>query len=639
MQGSIDVRYNRFRDAQFLAWDGEGITEGGEHRYVLLTHSGDVEPVIDVDGIRTIRCLEMMASEGEKHPKHIHVAFGASYDVNMILGECTIAQVEKIWSGAWVKVGKFSIQYRPRKTFSIRRHGAKKSSLILWDVFGFFQSSFVDAAEKYLGGSKDLDVIRERKKERSVFSRDQLSDIVSYCQLECTMLVALMDQLRQFLVQADLPISRWDGAGACAAALLRRQGITLHKSVSPEDVQLAARHAYAGGRTELVRYGHAPSQEVHHYDINSAYPYAMQCCPSLANGKWEHQRGMYRGDCPFQLVHIKWQFHAGAPLYPFPWRAHDSSIYYPHTGEGWYWLPEYEAALHAFRTGRIDGHLQVLESYAWHGDDVLPFQWIAPLFELRAQWKRDGNGAEKALKLAINSLYGKTAQHVGGQDGKPPRYHQIEWAGFITSMTRAKLYRAACESERVVMLATDAVYSLDPIPSLVTDNQLGNWSYEKHCGITVAQSGVYWTDAVDGLGVDSHMFCRGFDKGSLVRREIVHAWRAGKAEYKASLTRFAGMGSALASPRRFKLVWRHWLTAPRTLALRPDGTKRFTKGANNPARGLVLTGASYPAAMAVGQTMSAPYPLPWEINTGDHDVLIDGVSARIIEAEAMDAIL
>lgn len=648
-----------FQRGEFVAWDGEGVTDGRtrRHRYVMMMNSLEASTLVNVKGIPTRDALDALCTVGEANRRAIHVVFGGSYDVNMILGDCSYDQVQSVWGGAWTKVcsGKYAVNYRARKSFSIRRtlqrqeHSGRRSSIVLWDVFGFFQSTFVDAVLKYIGASDELDTIIKRKAERAAFRVRDLPQIQSYCALECRTLVSLMERLRDYLAIAQLPIARWDGAGACAASLLRREKIIEHKRArhdTPPAVLLAAQSAYAGGRTELVRYGHAPNTRIYHYDINSAYPSAMRSCPSLAQGNWTHCASSLAPSSPFALAHLRWNF-GDAPMYPFFWRSHDTSIYYPSRGEGWYWMPEVTAAFDALAAGVLCGTIEIIESWIWKPRrDIKPFQWIDPLFELRAKWKKEKVGAEKVLKLAINSLYGKTAQHVGGTATEPPRYHQLEWAGFITSSTRALVYRACALSHarrkrrifpRVIMVATDGVYSLDPL-DLPCSNLLGDWEAQYHDGITVAQSGVYWTDDGD----ESKPFCRGFDKGSLSRTALVSAWRARRLVYDASLTRFVTMGSGLVSRDAFVARWRQWRTCPRSLRLSPDGTKRYTvekwQRGRTPAHGLVMTGAAIPASMIAGQTMSAPYPLPWD-GAQQPDEQIDGASVRIVEQEAFDATL
>lgn len=650
-------RPTKFARGEFVAWDGEGLTgEDGRHRYVILCSSAmPGDPLLDPSGISTRDALEFIATVGEQNRRAVHVVFGGGYDVNMILAELTHAQLEKIWAGKWVTVyRKFRICYRPRKSFTVKRFipslsykDQPRQSVVLWDVWGFFQGTFVTACEKYLGkNAPELQFIAEQKQKRSTFDVADTTEIIRYCQAECMALVALMEKLRLHMQEAGLQISRWDGAGACAAALLKRENVKLHKAITPVEVRRAAQYAYAGGRMEVARYGHAPNTPVYHYDINSAYPTAMVGLPSLAGATWKRHTGFVANDHRFALYHVRWNFKT-ASMYPFFWRSHDSSIFFPQEGEGWYWTPELYAALAAKLSGALRGKIDVLESWVMTpATQGKPFAFLPPLYEQRRKWKRDGVGAEKVLKLAINSLYGKTAQHIGGRDGQPPSYHQLEWAGYITSFTRAMLYSAALPAitERaLIMTATDGLYSLIPLPDLACGSGLGEWESHTHAGITVAQSGVYWTHESDGK---ASPFCRGFDRGSLSVKSVVAAWRRGETSLPATLTRFVSMGSALAGDNGWR-KWRQWVTAPRVLSLSADGTKRVDTTDSHkwsrrygPAARLVDTRASIPAAQIVGQRVSAPYPLPWEpTESRPESPVLDGVPLQIAEQEAFDSLI
>jgi hypothetical protein len=642
--GPSGKRLSKFSRGAFVAWDGEGVTGAdGVHRYVmLLTSAGD--RLVNPNGIPTYDALSMLADIGARERGAIHVAFASGYDVNMILRDCSRRQLERLWSGEWTMVcnGAFVVQYRPRKSFSVRRWGMKRST-VLWDTFGFFQSSFVSAVEQYLG--KDwpaLALIAKQKALRSTFTLGDVDAVSLYCRAECDTLVSLMGRLHGYMQDAGLSVSRWDGAGAVAAAVLSREGAADHLTRAiPREVQIAARHAYAGGRSELVQYGYAPDTPVYHYDINSAYPTAMQHLPSLNAGQWRRSSGFIRDAPTLTVYRVRWDL-AHAALYPFFFRSHDASIFYPQRGEGWYWAPEVDAAREAIRSGALRGRCTVLDAWSWEpvDPDARPFGFIASLYAQRQQWKRDKIGAEKVLKLGINSLYGKTAQHVGGRDGAPPRYHQLEYAGWITSYTRAALFRAAIPTlarRSAIMLSTDAVYSLEPLTDLPTGPNLGEWSAEPHDGICVVQSGVYWTRN-DG---EWKAFSRGFDKGSISVESIRDAWKRGRDSYGATLSRFVTMGSALQAREDapgFK-AWRTWRTTPRALALCPAHTKRVDDARTRPshaARGMVTTHAAVPASYMMGQTASAPYPLPWEVGDARYGTL-DGVPTNIVEAEAYDS--
>jgi hypothetical protein len=91
------------------------------------------------------------------------------------------------------------------------------------------------------------------------------------------------------------------------------------------------------------------------------------------------------------------------------------------------------------------------------------------LYERRCQWGKGARGL--VLKLALNSLYGKSAQRVG-----KGRFRCMVRAGLITSMTRAALLRAVAMARdpwNVLELATDSVLSKETLA--LGGVGLGSW--------------------------------------------------------------------------------------------------------------------------------------------------------------------
>src|SRR5262249_30758287 len=130
--------------------------------------------------------------------------------------------------------------------------------------------------------------------------------------------------------------------------------------------------------------------------------------------------------------------------------AKDGSIYFPVNGAGWYWGPEVENLIRFFprRSFEIE--------YGWvhpYNKDR-PFQeLIHDLYNKRQSLKAAGDQAEYVLKLGLNSMYGKFAQHLGARP-----FYCLPYAGYITSFTRAALYRAAMAAPRdIIGFATDGI--------------------------------------------------------------------------------------------------------------------------------------------------------------------------------------
>jgi hypothetical protein len=252
-----------------------------------------------------------------------------------------------------------------------------------------------------------------------------------------------------------------------------------------------------------------------------------------------------------------------------------AGMMFPTDGRNWVW--GWEADLAREWVSVRGGELDFLECLVIEprNFDARPFAWVAEMYERRAQWKREGRGAEKVLKLGLNSLYGKMAQQLGGiitaEGIKPPPYFSLTWAGMVTSQTRAALGRAALTVAPgdVLLFMTDAVYTTVPL-TVTEGTALGEWEREMHDEIVIVQPGVYWLRD-DGKWTSK---VRGFNRETLRTPAIVlTAWKNKQPNVIVPTTRFVTSGTALASEEAWK-TWRTWQTEPRELDLWGGSPKR-----------------------------------------------------------------
>jgi hypothetical protein len=636
---------SKIDNAHFICWDGEGIDlPDGRQVYALLMNNEGLK-IVNPQGLSTDECLELLTSSREDN-KAIHVCFGASYDVNMILRDIPLKKLYYLHKGRKIDYKQYQLEYIPRKSFTIKiykdvnnkfstddkgnRVGNYEYSITLWDVFGFFQCSFIEALNNYfVSGNSSyqeaekykllIEKIREGKVRRGSFTKEELEFVVSYCKLEVDALEQLMQKLRLHMIEVDMKVKRWDGAGACAASLLDKYKVKNFMEKMPSDVTIACEHAYYGGRIETLMYGNYEGT-VYHYDINSAYPSVMKDLPTLI-GKWEHIVDNITIETIYTLnqlsvLLVSWKMPQYSRICPFPYR-YKGTVYFPPVGKSWVWLPEVLVAIECFHTIKITIH----EIYTFYpSNEDKPFRFIPDLFEYRKELKKKGSGAEKVIKLGINSLYGKTVQSKGydSKSGKKPPYHNLAWGGYITSATRAKLVKAAMNSpDSIIMLATDGIYSTKPL-DLPLSNKLGEWEYTEHDYITVVVSGVYWYDT---KGKETS-YSRGFDKFTLERERIIEAWKNNMSSLPCKSTRFVTLGSAISIGFEHWLTWR---TIDRVLALNMETVSKrenFKDSEFKPYKELVPTYAATPPILLFNpDKLSEKYKFDW-------DDFIDGINSR-----------
>lgn len=605
----------KFDHAQFIGWDGEGITgEDGHHRYILFANSrGDkVRATTPEDGqewrsLPTYRCLRLLIETARANPKALHVIYYGSYDYNMLLRSVPRESLQRLRRGQKCFFGNYSIEVRFGKSLWVKDK-LTGVSVTLWDVGSFFQQSFVKALQTWQVQTEHLDNIIRQKANRATFTAAQMAEIEEYCDQELEALVMLMGQFRDSLEACGLRISRWHGPGAIAGKLYDQHGIKHHKKVCPDEINRASQYAYGGGRIELISQGHTEGRNGHvlNYDVRSCYPWAIARLPSLRHAAWEHYERAT--DLPpvreFSLYRVSWNFTDRSPFYPLRHRHADGSVCYPQTGiSTWCWTPEYELLGKYF-----SGQYGVEEAYLFSvRNPERPFTWVAEMYDRRMQWKKDGYGAERILKLGLNSLYGKMIQQLGWQidTGKLPAWHQLEWGGYVTSAARARMFDAAYGNPGIVGFETDGIITTSPL-SVELSEELGGWELTTHSNLTYVQTGFYW--------LDDKVRYRGFDPGTVTREAVLDGWRNNRPSIDATLTRHVGLNYAAHNGCWDQ--WGDWVTNNRSLDIGSASSKRIRdcgrscrncRQGHSLAEGLHST-RPYPEIVTVP---SAPYPLAW----------------------------
>lgn len=578
----------------FIAWDGEGWTDtDGEHRYMYMANS--LGQYMEAPELQTKACLNFLCKTGAQYPGAIHVIYGGGYDVTHWLRHMHYMWRDVLIDYSDVSWEGYRIKYVPNKWFTVSRttgteEERRRESITVWDVMTFYQSSFIKALQ-----SRGLSVpaeIEAGKAGRNSFTLDDLPFIHTYTGHELRLLVELCESLRAEFHEADIPLERYHGPGAVANAVMKQKSIINHKRVESDKSELLCMRAYFGGRFEPFKVGHYEGQ-VFQADIGSAYPHKIAQLPSLRNSHWE-----YRSSFTGELGVWRTRYHNDGDLHrphPIPWRASTGAVGFPsHVDSVWLWT--YEAVY----ADAQDGYALILDN------DERPFEFVTDYYQTRKQWKAEGRGGAHALKLAMNSLYGKMAQREGSQQDGPPRYHQLAWAGMVTSATRAQLWDAMqLDPESVIAVETDSVTSTRRLDGLDYTPELGAWELAEYDWLTYLQSGVYWTNQ----GQNTKIKTRGISAGELNHDQVM-AYLAGDQSEPLVTTvrRFIG----ITNPQRAH--YGQWLDTPRELAL-SSGGKRIHDSMRCPecARGIGLDKGlhtMFPNPV-MGYGDSKPHPLPW----------------------------
>lgn len=607
---------NKYLAKPFIGVDGESFNnDDGSQTYFKLGLSNGLS-IRNEAGLSTMEILTFLSRNLPESKHGIPVMYGGGYDFNFWIKDLPERTLRTIYDGSYrdkpVQFGAYSLRWQLGKSFSIRSGGGKLVTIN--DISPFFQTSFIEALDEWLGDYEGRDLIAEGKAARGAFSREDMEWIEEYNAQELPLIVELATVLRERFERVGIRPRRWTGPGNAVVTLFRRHDIKSHMDKAiPDYVAQAARYAYAGGRIEMVHFGSVSDRPSFQYDINAAYPEAIAELPSLAGGQWVYRAGD-PGDYPFSLYKVS--THAANARHPNPMfnRGAQGVISFPMHTHNWVWSPEMVGIREwAEVTG---GTYHVTEAITFEpASNVKPFAWLRELYQQRQELKANGDPAELAVKTVMAAVYGKLGQQLGfiaargRRAAEIPPYHQLEWAGYITSYTRAKLFRAALKKpSSVIAFETDALFTMEPL-DLPIGSGLGEWKVTEYRSLTYVQSGIYSGERADGERVNK---VRGFSAEWLTPEAISEA--LDKPEQSRLVTthesRFIGLGIALQIPG-FKL-WRHWVEQERVLRCFPLGKRiHYLCPCGVDDHGPLVRNMWHHTTCPVREQISREYPVLW----------------------------
>lgn len=648
------------KDRPFVAWDGEGANLDGPGKpqaYILFGSSDErVPPLLKSGHLHFFECLDYIIRVGRLNPTAFHISYSFNYDVVQIIRTLPEAVLVQLHKTGKLRISRpttgdeYFVHYIPSKWFSVTKFGdtydrkrnpTAKVTVRIYDIFSFFATSFVKAYETTTG-NKVSDIVASGKRARDDFANLDLAYVERYWRMEILQLRELAEALRDNLYGAGFYIREWHGPGALASFINKTYNVRSAMAKSPDEVREAARYGYAGGRFEIFQLGRREGP-IYSLDINSAYPYAISQLPNLSVGVWE------RVDKPtrvarFGIYRVRLVPRRGGSfveLRPGPLFHRDKmgNISFPWVTEGWYWSPEVANLVKHLPRSQYE----ILEGWEYTGwsEKPPPFDFINGMYTKRRKWKEEGNASQLALKLGMNSLYGKMAQRVGWNEEKKtaPSWHQLEWAGWVTSYCRAMLWDAMQRIPRRSLIAveTDGLYTThNPAEilgpeygyrpgsggakgSYFSSTELGGWEVEEYDEIIYVQSGLAWLR----IGEKWKAKRRGLDAKTFQlddAQTYVASLRAGErwSPFVGSSHRFIGLGGALVSSTPTHERLGLWVDIDRDISPGMSG-KRFHIPKQCEACGQGLTAYESTHDLSIrslaykpGERLSKPHDIPWE---------------------------
>ena len=378
--------------------------------------------------------------------------------------------------------------------------------------------------------------------------------------------------------------------------------IALDSSAPPEPRALVwSTYAYFGGRIEAPMQGKT-RRRLFSNDISSAYPAQIAKLPSMARGRWRQvfrptREQVFSSSMLSEFLAKTRGFPLTLSFYPAPWRTKAGAVVYPPDAYG-IWMRDEVIGMFEFRDRFRQGEIEVIEGLIFEPADPSsrPFAWVSSMFDYRAALLRADRKDVRAtsIKLALNSLYGKLAQGVGGSE-EPPLFASPWMAAAITAGVRLQVLRAALtDPDKIVGFATDEIFWKSP-PDIPTsapgEKELGVWGATK----TIKHGGVFVMSGVAHLVTDKNdtddgaeTKTRGFNPANygdrdadpkariekIMLEEIPAAWEADRPEFKFPYQQYMGLGGSVQS-RFTEAVIGTWKLSLRTVNLNGVGSKRF----------------------------------------------------------------
>lgn len=477
------------------------------------------------------------------HALPIFVLWNMKFDASIILKSLPEVEYERFYWGcikAEIEGAKkaeyestydgIHIKYLNKKSLELKKG---KNTIYLYDAAQFFGKSLEKAAsddyyakalkEKFkITSGKEYNGKYKDKKFPDKIEMKEMREIEKYCQLDCVLTARLMEiWVDDFHANFGFYPDRYYSAGYLTANLFKYhlEDFSMFADI-PYAVQKLAWTSYFGGRFEIFERG--MFENIYHYDINSAYPYAMALLPDLLHGKWIHVTNeadfaKYGQEMGFARIDVEIDEKNVAP---FPYRDLEGMILFP-SGKIVTSIThhEYFAARkcgYNFKIKKLDGFCFIPQ-----GKGKTPFNLlIEDMYKKRLEMKGKAEGQSTVYKVLVNSGYGKFAQ----SKPEPKGFFNPVIASFITGKCRAMILEAAANhKDKVIMMATDGIFCKEPIPEIekVTGKKvLGEWDSEFHPNFRLAMAGVYSFNTKEDLKLETkargHVLSVKDNKGNMV---------------------------------------------------------------------------------------------------------------------------
>jgi hypothetical protein len=367
----------------------------------------------------------------------------------------------------------------------------------LYDIAQFFgHEKLENAARKYLKEGKqdyanwiqysiDYSANRYTTAQMEEYLKENENDIGKYCQLDADLTLRLSEFMENGFTTSDIPFDNPMSQAKIAENYINKFVNYPMIPESLENYHELARRTFHGGIFETVQRGYF-DEPIYDYDINSAYPEVMSRLPHWGNGKFSPVVGYTDGIkygwyiVEFDCKYIPYEDTKKGYEITFDYDGDEETltatnyrILYPE-GKRTQFITRAEVDFLL----RNNYKCKVLKGIEWQQTKTKyesPFSWVEPTYYKRAAIKKANKDdmRQYALKILLNSTYGKTAQQ------KPFRSSLTNffYASYITAETRVKIAQVAHDnSKHVIDIATDGICLNKEVKGIeINEEKLGAW--------------------------------------------------------------------------------------------------------------------------------------------------------------------
>lgn len=380
--------------------------------------------------------------------------FNVRFDFEALIKYLDYDQLLCLYNDKTLEIDGFIIDYIPKKFFMIT--DSNNHRYRFFDMYNFVDASLNKASELYLHDQKISTVDSSRLNTDAQYWQDNITDIIKYCIKDAELTKRLADYFWNIVYThmkyyPKIPYSK----GRIAEEYFLAKCYIPTINDIPKQVLKIAYESYSGGRFELLQKGYF--EKIYSYDIKSAYPGHMTKLIDYNKGKWiktnKKNDDAYSGFYTCKINVLEPYFS------PIVQKINALSVY-PNG--------EFKVNLAKSEIEFIESEFQNCEIKIISGYEFWEKELIYPLkseIERLYAWKENEPDPtiKWAVKIFMNSLYGKTIQTAGDENNTGKLFNPM-WAAEITASARIKILTLGLQApDQIIMFSTDSVHSRVPL--------------------------------------------------------------------------------------------------------------------------------------------------------------------------------